>query len=104
MPSLEKEDLCQPNTKINVLEEPGGGALLDVCAPGKNVGRLGSASLLYRLRLQPLLQLRREVCLRPSERGSVMLCLLTHHHIPPKAHPGAVGRPPNTMSWNQELR
>lgn len=74
MPSLEKEDLCQPNTKINVLEEPGGGALLDVCAPGKNVGRLGSTSLLYRLRLQPLLQLRREVCLRPSERGSVMLC------------------------------
>lgn len=41
MPRLEKEELCQPNTEINVLEEPGGGALLDVCGLEKNVGRVG---------------------------------------------------------------
>lgn len=41
MPSLEKEEMCQPSTKINVLEEPGGGALLDVCGLGKNAGKVG---------------------------------------------------------------
>lgn len=83
VPIVETEALCQPNTKSNVLAEPGGGCY--TWAHGEPWGRewgWRSPASHHQRHMYPAWasspcfgwEVRREVCLGPHERGSIILC------------------------------